>query len=135
MREKYPSHPSANSSHADHSADLGNKTRLDAHDVANRIMRKENYLIALFNKSVLNLAIPVPFALSRSRIFTFLTEKLTLTTTTLDNAANPSVKLPSLTKSLEWNLSFCLLGFLFGPDGQVRHSFVQERSKADLVQA
>jgi autophagy-related protein 9 len=33
---------------------------LDAHDVANRIMRKENYLIALFNKDLLDLRVPLP---------------------------------------------------------------------------
>ena len=121
--------------HAENSADLGSKGLLDAHDVANRIMRKENYLIALFNKSVLNLAIPIPLALSRSRSFTFLTDRLAIATSTLQEANNPSLKLVFLTKTLEWNLSFCLLGFLFGPDGQVRRAFVQEKSKSELIQA
>ena len=34
--------------------------RLNAHDIVNRIMRKENYLIALFNKDVMDLRIPLP---------------------------------------------------------------------------
>ncbi len=37
------------------------KQRMDAHDIANRLMRKENYLIALFNKDILDLSIPLPF--------------------------------------------------------------------------
>lgn len=39
------------------------KARLDAHDVANRLMRKENYLIAMFNKDIIDLSLPfsIPF--------------------------------------------------------------------------
>jgi autophagy-related protein 9 len=40
-----------------------------------------------------------------------------------------------LTRTLEWNLSFCLVGFLFGTDGQVRRAFVSERNKTDLTEA
>ena len=97
-------------------------------------MRKENYLIALFNKSVLNLAVPLPKAFLRSALVNIAAERLGIDTTTLDDAAQPSrTQLTTLTKSLEWNLSFCLLGFLFGPDGQVRRAFMQENSKADLI--
>jgi len=35
--------------------------RLNAHDIANRITRKENYMIAMFNKELLNLSPPLPF--------------------------------------------------------------------------
>ena len=37
------------------------KQRMDAHDIANRVMRRENYMIALVNKDVLDLTLPVPF--------------------------------------------------------------------------
>eukprot|EP00501_MAST-03F_sp_TOSAG23-6_P001855 GSMAST32.ASY1.ANO1.1933.1 assembled CDS len=37
-----------------------NKNDVNAHDVASRIMRKDNYLIALFNKNILDLSIPLP---------------------------------------------------------------------------
>jgi autophagy-related protein 9 len=57
------------------------ESKLDAHDVANRIMRQENYLVALFNKDVLNLNVPFPGLHSRP---------------------------PKLTKTLEWNLSISL---------------------------
>lgn len=79
--------------------------RLDAHDVANRIMRQENYLIALFNENILDLSVP--------------------------GLRNRS---PALTRSLEWNLNFCLLGFLFDANGQVRHQFLSERYRADLIE-
>ena len=79
--------------------------RLDAHDVANRIMRQENYLIALFNENILDLSVP--------------------------GLRNRS---PALTRSLEWNLNFCLLGFLFDSNGQVRHQFLSERYRADLIE-
>ncbi|KAJ3559993.1 hypothetical protein NP233_g11118 [Leucocoprinus birnbaumii] len=39
--------------------------KLDAHDIANRIMRQENYLIALFNKELLDLRVPLPMPLRR----------------------------------------------------------------------
>lgn len=121
-----------------------NKPRLDAHDVANRIMRKENYFIAMFNKNVLNTAIPIPPLLARSRSFNFLSQKLGLVTVVIAPGDTGRTALPRgaenasaalLTKVLEWNLKFCLLGFLFGPDGQVRRQFVSERNKKDLVQA
>lgn len=90
--------------------------RLDAHDVANRIMREENYLIALFNKEVLDISIPLPTSLLR---------------------VAPSLGgygKEMLTRTLEWNLSFCLTGFLFGLDGQVRRVFVSERNKKELTE-
>ncbi|KAK4054015.1 autophagy protein atg9 [Microbotryomycetes sp. JL221] len=92
--------------------------RLDAHDIANRIMREENYLIALFNKDLLDLSMPVPHALQRvAPRFTQWAKK------------------SMLTKTLEWNLSFCLVGFLFGKDGQVRRAFLTDRNKAELTAA
>jgi hypothetical protein len=79
--------------------------RLTEHDVASRIMRKENYLIALFNKDILNITIPLPLLRDR-HVFT---------------------------KDLEWNLSFCLLGFVFDQRGQVRKRFLKEKNKHLLV--
>ncbi|MCO5599876.1 hypothetical protein L7F22_053983 [Adiantum nelumboides] len=84
-----------------------NSGKLDAHDVANRIMRQENYLVALFNKDVLDLSIPI-FGLQK--------------------------RTPELTRTLEWNLTFCLLGFLFDHRGQVRKQFVTERHRKDLIE-
>ncbi|UZJ52110.1 hypothetical protein CBS101457_001430 [Exobasidium rhododendri] len=83
------------------------ESNLDAHDVANRIMRQENYLVALFNKDILNLNLPFFGLQSRP---------------------------PQLTKTLEWNLAFCLLGFLFDSKGQVRKEFLTERHRMDLIE-
>lgn len=111
------SHPSALSSR---SSTTGQPTeRLDAHDVANRIMREENYLIALFNKGLLDLSLPLPRAL-RSTVGRVVGK----------HRFGKSM----LTQTLEWNLSFCLLGFLFGKDGQVRRAFLSERNKRELVE-
>jgi hypothetical protein len=79
--------------------------RLTEHDVANRIMRKENYLIALLNKEMLNLTIPLPY-LNNRQLFT---------------------------KDIEWNLSFCLLDFVFDQRGQIRKRFLKEKNKQILV--
>lgn len=79
-------------------------------------MREENYLIALINKDVLDLSIPVPEVVHRFA----------------PGASGYGATM--LTKTLEWNLSFCLIGFLFGRDGQVRRAFVSERNKAELTE-
>ncbi|PWN34396.1 APG9-domain-containing protein, partial [Meira miltonrushii] len=84
-----------------------NSGKLDAHDVANRIMRQENYLVALFNKDVLDISIPIVGLQNRT---------------------------PELTRTLEWNLTFCLLGFLFDHKGQVRKQFVTERHRKELIE-
>ncbi|CAG8511318.1 11271_t:CDS:10 [Ambispora leptoticha] len=80
--------------------------RLDAHNIANRIMRQENYLIALINKELLNLSIPIPF-LGRRQM---------------------------LTKILEWNLSFCILDYVFDEDGQISNRFLKNVDREDLKQ-
>ena len=73
------------------------KERLDASDIANRLMRRENYLIALFNKDILNLTIPIP--LLRGRQF--------------------------LSRTLEWTLMFSVLDFVFDEKGQVNQEFLK----------
>lgn len=88
--------------------------RLDAHDIANRIMREENYLVALFNKDILDLRVPFPPALER--------------------ILGPKLVGGQLTRALEWNLRFCLLRFFFGKDGQVRRAFVSDRNRAELIE-
>jgi autophagy-related protein 9 len=77
-------------------------------------MREENYLVALFNKEILDLRVPFPHALER--------------------ILGPKLAGGQLTRALEWNVRFCLLGFLFGKDGQVRRAFVSERNRAELIE-
>ncbi|KAF9580646.1 autophagy protein atg9 [Lunasporangiospora selenospora] len=80
--------------------------RLNAHDIANRIMRKENYMIALFNKELLDLSIPLPLLRSRT----------------------------ILTRILEWSLGFCILGYVFDDRGQVRKRFLKDTRRTELVE-
>ncbi|KAI8345924.1 autophagy protein Apg9-domain-containing protein [Mortierella sp. GBAus27b] len=79
--------------------------RLNAHDIANRIMRKENYMIAMFNKELINLSPPLPFLHGRA----------------------------VLTRILEWSLGFCILGYVFDDRGQVRKRFLKDTRRAELV--
>jgi autophagy-related protein 9 len=84
------------------------KQRMDAHDIANRLMRKENYLIALFNKEILDLTIPIPFLRSRGSM---------------------------LTKTLEWNLSLTILDYVFNEQGQLNSMFLKEGHRRILSDA
>lgn len=85
--------------------------KLDAHDVANQIMREQNYLIALFNKDVLDLRPPLPSWMS----------------------GNALIGNCQLTTSLEWNLVFCLRGYLLDQRGQVKFEFLDARNKSHLA--
>lgn len=82
------------------------KERLDAHDIANRLMRKENYLIAMINKDVLNLSLPFPFLRGR-QLFS---------------------------KTMEWNLQFCILDMAFNELGQVQQDFLRADRRGLLSQ-
>lgn len=88
--------------------------KLDAHDIANRIMRQENYLIALFNKELLDLRTPLPSVLEN----TFPQEQ---------------GKGKMLTRALEWNLRFCLMEYLFDQHGRVRKVFLKSKNRGALV--
>ncbi|KAF8643869.1 hypothetical protein AX16_008885 [Volvariella volvacea WC 439] len=92
--------------------------KLDAHDIANRIMRQENYLIALFNKELLDLRVPLPPALKRILGGS-------------DDDERGKGKM--LTKALEWNLRYCLMVFLFDETGQVEKKFLKSRNRAQLI--
>lgn len=83
------------------------KERLDAHDIANRLMRRENYLIALFNKDILDLTLPIPFI--RNRQF--------------------------FSHSIEWNLNYCILDLVFNEHGQVRQLVLKDTHRRQLSNA
>lgn len=94
-------------------------------------MRQENYLIALFTKDLLDLRVrlPCPMALQR-----YVPQRLI----TLDDATQtPYITFGenSLTKALEWNLRYCLLGFLFDERGRVRKEFVKERGRQGMIES
>ncbi|KAG6376264.1 putative transmembrane protein [Boletus reticuloceps] len=90
---------------------------LDAHDIANRIMRQENYLIALFNKELLDLRVPLPPTLKR-----------------ILHQAGDEGQGRTLTKVLEWNLRFCLMEYLFDSRGRVRKVFLKSKNRAILIE-
>jgi len=79
-----------------------NKKDLNAHDIASRIMRTENYLIGMFNRNVFNLEIPLLCACFFKRPKNFF-----------------------LTKHLEWNLKFCVVNHIFDESFAVREDFLR----------
>ncbi|KAK6357013.1 autophagy protein atg9 [Orbilia javanica] len=83
------------------------KQRMDAHDIANRLMRKENYLIALFNKDILDLSIPLPLLRDHQL----------------------------LTKTVEWNLGLAILDFVFHDGDNFNPVFLKESCRKSLSQA
>ena len=80
------------------------KQRMDAHDIANRLMRRDNYLIALINKDILDLTLPIPF-LNNRQFFS---------------------------RTLEWNLNLCIMDYVFNEQGQVRPLFLKDTHRRAL---
>ncbi|KAF9067555.1 autophagy protein Apg9-domain-containing protein [Rhodocollybia butyracea] len=93
--------------------------KLDAHDIANRIMRQENYLIALFNKDLLDLRVPLPPIVKK-----FIPQ---------DEERREGSKGKMLTQALEWNLRFCLMEYLFDRHGRVRKLFLKSKNRGALI--
>lgn len=87
--------------------DHKSRQRLDAVDIASRLMRRDNYLIALFNKEVLDGAISVPFFGDR---YTF-------------------------SETTRWHLNLAVMDYVFssGPTGQFNEDFLKERNRRELV--
>lgn len=81
---------------------------LDARDICNRIMRRDNYLIALFNRDLLHLSDGLP------------------------SYAGNNILL--LTRILEWNISFCLIGYVFeGESSSIRSAFLKTTQRDRLA--
>jgi autophagy-related protein 9 len=80
------------------------KKRLDAHDVANRLMRKENFLIAMINKDILNFNLPIPFVGYRN----------------------------FYSRTLQWYLNFAIVDFVFDSRGQVNQEFLKPTRRGTL---
>lgn len=81
------------------------KVNMDALDIANRIMRRDNYLIALFNKEILDVNINFGFGIQR-QIFS---------------------------RTTEWHVKLAVLDFVFNERGQVNPDFLKERNRRRLV--
>ncbi|KAG6012292.1 hypothetical protein E4U54_007621 [Claviceps lovelessii] len=80
------------------------KERLDAHDIANRLMRKDNFLIAMINKDIIDLSLPLPF-IKGKQLFS---------------------------KTMEWYLHYCILDMAFNEFGQVRQDFLRADRRSAL---
>lgn len=77
--------------------------------VAQRIMRRENYMIAFVNKGLLDLTIPnLPV---RMWPFTLMTNK------------PKDEKTALFSKSIEWSIYFCVLNYMFNHSRKVRPAF------------
>jgi hypothetical protein len=74
-------------------------------DIAIRIMKKENYLIAMFNKNVLNLSPP---RFLQSNMF--------------------------INKLLEWDLSFCIIDYIFDSEGNLKEAFTKPENQYVLAE-
>jgi autophagy-related protein 9 len=87
--------------------DHKSRQRLDAIDIASRLMRRDNYLIALFNKEVLDVAVSIPFLGNR---YTF-------------------------SETTRWHLNLAVMDFVFssGSTGQFNQDFLKEKNRRDLV--
>lgn len=80
--------------------------RITAETVANRLMRQDNYYVALFNKEIFDFTLPVPFL--GSRLF--------------------------YSKSLEWCIDFCLTNFVFDEQGAPRPFALDVKNRRVLVE-
>lgn len=80
------------------------KQRMDAHDIANRLMRKDNYMIAMINKEVLDTTLTIPFIGNRQ----------------------------FFTRTLEWHLNYCIMDYVFNSQGQVRQLFLKDTHRKAL---
>lgn len=81
--------------------------RINAESVANRLMRQDNYYVALYNKDILDFTLPLPFVGSRH----------------------------FYSKSLEWCIDFCLTNFIFDEQGSIRPFCLEVRNRGALVSA
>ncbi|KAF2457572.1 autophagy protein Apg9-domain-containing protein [Lineolata rhizophorae] len=81
------------------------KQRMDAHDIANRLMRQENYMIALFNKDILDLRVPY---LGNRQFFS---------------------------QTMEWHLKLCIMDFVFDEHGHVRPNIVDSHQRRHMIES
>jgi len=79
--------------------------RLTAETVANRLMRQDNYYVALINKDIFDFNVIIPYYGSRS----------------------------CYSRSLEWCIQFCLTNFIFDEQGNPRPFAIDVRNRGVLV--
>jgi autophagy-related protein 9 len=81
------------------------KQRMDAHDIANRLMRRENYYIAMINKDVLDFSVNIPF-IGRKDFYP---------------------------PALQYLISLCLMDCVFDDHYQVKENFRTTRSRKENI--
>mmetsp|Transcript_5331 Transcript_5331/g.7673 ORF Transcript_5331/g.7673 Transcript_5331/m.7673 type:complete len:702 (-) Transcript_5331:639-2744(-) len=81
---------------------------LSALVVAQRIMRKENFMVAFVNRGMFDLRMPIPWGLC--------------------NSENGYTKGYSLSKSVEWSLHICIFNFMFNHKYKIRPAFYMDPS-------
>jgi autophagy-related protein 9 len=70
--------------------------------IAQRVMRRENFMIAFFNQDILDLTIPIPWKVgSRFRTKFY-------------------------SKSIEWSIYYCVLSYMFNHKYQIRPAFCMD---------
>jgi autophagy-related protein 9 len=82
------------------------KQRMDAHDIANRLMRKDNYWIAMINRDILDTNITIPF-LGKKQFFS---------------------------RTLQWNLGLAVNDYVFDGQSQIKPAFLTSRNRRELVE-
>jgi len=75
---------------------------INALTIAQRIMRKENFMVAFFNIGALDLSVPLPLARFANKTF--------------------------FSKSLEWSIYFTVLSYMYNHKYQIRPSFYMDPS-------
>ncbi|ROT42693.1 APG9-domain-containing protein [Sodiomyces alkalinus F11] len=80
------------------------KERLDAVDIASRLMRKDNYFIAMINKDILDMTLPIPFMPKRQ----------------------------FFSGTLQWWIYFSIIDFVFDRSGQVNQEFLKSSRRSLL---
>lgn len=93
--------------------DLVSKVRLNPHDIANRIMRKENYMIGLINKQVLDMSISIPLGAHRTWLL----------------CQNDLV----FTRTLEWNLKLCIYNYIFNAHGHINPLTLKDYNRNQMA--
>ncbi|KAK7207777.1 APG9-domain-containing protein, partial [Myxozyma melibiosi] len=83
------------------------KERMEERDIAHRIMRRDNYYIAMIDKDILDFSIPIPFLRSQRW----------------------------LTRSLKFNLDLCIMYFVFNSQGQINSTFLKYDKRKELSEA
>lgn len=82
------------------------KQRMDAHDIANRLMRRDNYWIAIVNREILDCTLNIPF-FGKRQFFT---------------------------RVIEWNVGLALMDFVFDEHFQLKPQFQKSQYRRQLIE-